>query len=125
MSLMLITSALNDTRTAGAARLVLCVLADMADQAGVCWPGYAQISQRANVARRTAIRAIAWLEEQGFLVVTRRLVGEKQYRSNLYRVCIPGEGGDITPREEAAPCAAAPSRQDSCTESILDVSPGL
>jgi hypothetical protein len=85
---------MQDHRTRSAARIVLFALADQADQAGLCWPGYGAISRRTNVDRRTAIRAVAWLEAHGFLQVTRRPGDGNQHQSNLYRICIPGVGGE-------------------------------
>lgn len=103
MSNQLLTKVQADQRTSGATRMVLFVLADMANEQGECWPSFQTIAEHAGIDVRTAYRAIAWLEKHGFLAVVRRPVpGSKKPLSNLYRVRIPGEdGGKKTPGRHA------------------------
>lgn len=53
----------------GADRLMLLALADNANDAGVCWPGYSTLAQKCAVDRRSAIRTIARLVKNGFVKV--------------------------------------------------------
>jgi hypothetical protein len=50
------------------ARLVLVALADRADEAGVCWPGVADVARRAGLAERQTKRLLRELEAAGQLI---------------------------------------------------------
>src|SRR5512144_241769 len=86
----------------GVKRWVLLILADMANDQGECWPSVATICQRAGVSRASTIRAISWLETQGFLMVNRRPVPGSRHMTNLYYVRVS--------REETAPSKPPPAR---------------
>ncbi len=70
----------------GSARLVLLVLADRASDAGVCWPGVADVARRANMSRRQAERHIKGLLRCGQVELVQP--GRGPGRSNHYRLCI-------------------------------------
>lgn len=69
----LLEQALKDSRLTRADCSVLAVILAHADQDGEAWPGVTRITERANVSRRTALRAIAALENAGYLEVSRIL----------------------------------------------------
>lgn len=69
----MLEQALRDNRLTRADCSVLAVILAHADQDGEAWPGVARITERANVSRRTALRAIAALERAGYLHVSRIL----------------------------------------------------
>ncbi|MGP4905156.1 helix-turn-helix domain-containing protein [Psychrobacter faecalis] len=52
-----------------ARKLVLLKLADQANDNGLCWPSYATVAKACEVDRRTVIRHIKKLEEDGFLTI--------------------------------------------------------
>ena len=63
------------------------VLANHADkEGGSCWPSLATIMDEAIVSKRTALRALAELEETGLLYRRRR-----GRTSNSYRLLVPVE----------------------------------
>jgi len=63
---------------------VLRLLADRANENGVCWPSVARIAKETNLSRRTVFRALADLEALD--LIERRYTG----RSSTYRVCFEG-----------------------------------
>ena len=56
----------------GTRKLVLLALADRANDDGECWPGITSLADKCSIPRRTLIRALTDLEEQGFLSVQHR-----------------------------------------------------
>ena len=49
-------------------KLILLKLADNADDFGLCRPSYQHISDQCELARRTVIRHVKALEDEGFLL---------------------------------------------------------
>lgn len=74
----------------GSARLVLIVLADMADEAGSCFPRVSLIAERANLTAKNAKAAIRRLEEMGLVRTVQRPVPGSKNRSNRYFLSVPG-----------------------------------
>ena len=67
-------------------KLVLIVLADVANEKGECWPSHKYIAKKAECSVRTVIRALNELESKGFVYITKR--SKKGFKtSNLYRIC--------------------------------------
>lgn len=66
-------------------KLVLILLADMANENGVCWPGVALLARDAECDARQAQRHLRMLEERGLLRVQRR-----PGRTNLYILQMDG-----------------------------------
>lgn len=52
-------------------KIVLAVIADMADEDGACWPSLETIAQRAGMTRRSVIDQVEKLEAAGLLEVAR------------------------------------------------------
>ncbi|MPW31938.1 helix-turn-helix domain-containing protein [Agarivorans sp. B2Z047] len=77
----------NSTR-----KLVLLKLADNANDSGECYPSYKHIADLCEIERRTAMRHIQKLEEDGFLEVEKRK-GPKGNSSNIYLLTLD-KGGD-------------------------------
>lgn len=119
MSIAMSRKAFDDRRTSGVNRLVLLVLADMANKDGVCWPGYGYIAKKAGTTRRSAIRAVDWLEQHGYLVVTRRPGPDRHFGSNVYRLTIPE-----TEQEDDPPWGLTAAHQDGGFSPGADPAPG-
>ncbi len=66
-------------------KIVLAVIADMADDDGMCWPSLETIALRAGMTRRSVIDQVEKLEAAGLLSVSRG------GRSNKYQIVLPGE----------------------------------
>ncbi len=62
-----------------AAKSVLVILAVHADRSGKAWPAVETIARQASIGRRTAYRALDWLEANGWIASYRR-----QGRSTMY-----------------------------------------
>jgi len=87
---------MNHSKTTGAARAVLLVLAIRADSAGVSWPSLDRLARDAGLTRRAIIRILPRLAEAGELSIAH---GDQQVRTgggkqavNRYTVIL--QGGD-------------------------------
>jgi hypothetical protein len=67
-------------------KLVLVKLADNANEDGVCWPSINTIAKHCECGRRTVIRHIQWLEENGFLSVKRKRSDKNKNEVNVYEL---------------------------------------
>lgn len=92
----------------GAARAVLRELADMADEAGRCWPSLATLAQRAGISRRHAMRVLRDLAQGRHICVQveRRRIGAAQNLSNIYTLRLAGAPEETPER----PVAIAPAQ---------------
>jgi DNA-binding MarR family transcriptional regulator len=68
------------------AKTVYMYLRDRADAEGKCWPGIKTIAGDLKLSRSTVKRAIADLEQSGYLERTHRFRENGSYTSNLYKV---------------------------------------
>jgi len=68
------------------------VLADAANDQGVCWPRVSVIAGRVGASNRTVQRAIQLLVRRGLITVKQRYRGDGSCSSNRYRLLL--EGGD-------------------------------
>ena len=71
MSIDAIKAVLADSEATGSARLVLLVLAEHADDDGVCWPSIALIARECRCSKRYVIKMIQRLEAEGEVIVDR------------------------------------------------------
>lgn len=72
-----------------AKKMVLIKLADQANDDGLCWPSYQTIAEACQVSRRTVIRHIKSLEEDGYLNITKTYdKANKKNFSNRYQLTI-------------------------------------
>ena len=70
-------------------KLVLLKLADQANDDGICWPSYETIAEACEVDRRSVMRHVKKLEEEGFLRVERIYdTKNKKNASNRYHLTI-------------------------------------
>lgn len=100
MSNPVLNHILDHSCAKGAARMVLTVIANYADDSGLAWPEYEKISARAGLSERSTIRAVEELERLGELLV------EKHPRTgNRYQIPVPWAAIII----EARPAKPAPS----------------
>lgn len=67
------------------AKAVLACLADFASDEGAAWPSLNAIAEQTELSRRSVIRAVGLLEENGFLDVERERTGAVNDR-NTYRL---------------------------------------
>jgi len=82
MSFEAIRWILENSKTKGAQRLILIVIAEHADKNGLAWPSVETIARLANCSARFVKQTIAKLES-GELVIER---GGGRGRSNRYRI---------------------------------------
>lgn len=111
MSMMLMAQAMgikvgNPTR-----KLVLLKLADNANDNGKCWPSYEHIADMCEIDRRTAMRHIKILEQEGLVKVTYRK-GEKGNSSNIYQLYL-GSDKLSPPSDTRSPGVVAEDHQPS------------
>lgn len=72
-----------DSESEGTARLFLIMLADWADDYGICWPGIESVASDCRINERTVRRQIDHTEEMGELIVIRRRRATSVYILNL------------------------------------------
>ena len=73
-------------------KFVLVVLADAANDQGVCWPRVSTIARKVGVTSRTVQRAIQLLIRRKLITAEQRYRSDGSCSSNLYRLLL--EGGD-------------------------------
>lgn len=90
--------------------LVWAVLQRHANADDVCWPSIRRIAELCHTGTRQVIRAIAELEQAGWLDVHRRTSADGDAESNLYyvRYTPRGEGGVVT--QESLPSDKSTTR---------------
>ena len=72
-----------------AKKMVLIKLADQANDDGLCWPSYQTIAEACQVSRRTVIRHIKSLEEDGYLTINKTYdKANKKNFSNRYQLTL-------------------------------------
>jgi len=68
-------------------RAVLTALADRANEGGECYPSIALIQQMLCMSKRTVLRALKYLEEEGWIEIDRRAtIYDDKARGNLYYI---------------------------------------
>ncbi|MBE6910597.1 MAG: helix-turn-helix domain-containing protein [Ruminococcaceae bacterium] len=75
-----------DERLTHRARAVYMYLRDRADADGKCWPGVKRIASDLHLSRRTAQRALADLEQAGYIRRDERFRENGSRTSNLYTI---------------------------------------
>lgn len=79
-------------------RLILTILADMANDSGQCWPSQETIAERAGVSSKTVKNSLKTLEEAGYVTWRQRFNS-----SLIYSLCLPAWEGRTVRREVPAP----------------------
>ena len=77
-------------------KFVLVVLADAADDQGVCWPRVSTVADKVGVSTRTVQRAVQHLARHKLVSVEPRLRSDGSSSSNLYRLSLKG-GVNLSP----------------------------
>ena len=90
MSMLLMVQAMKIKVGNANRKLVLLKLADNANDEGVCWPSYQHIADHAECDRRTVMRHVKKLQEDGLLWVEYRK-GEKGNSSNKFHLTLNRE----------------------------------
>ena len=83
MSWRATTAVKKESRSEGTALLFSLMLADYADDYGICWPAIATLAEDCRVNERTIRRQIEELKEMGELLVYRRRRATSVYILNL------------------------------------------
>ncbi len=89
---------LSDQYTSGT-RLVLLALADHCSDDGACWPNYQTIAEKAAISKRSVMRIINDLEDQGIVKRVKRKNKDGGSTSNVFWLHLPKqqeEGGSDT-----------------------------
>lgn len=89
-------------------KLTLSVLADLANEAGVCWPSLAYVAPRASVSIRTLQRIMGSLESQGLILRQPRYRADGSRTSSEY-IILPKDNGGDTLSPPAVPTATSPT----------------
>lgn len=92
MSIKLMTRALEQPLRP-AEKLVLTVLADLADDRGICWPRLAYVAPRASVSLCTLQRILGQLEGKGLIQRKPRYRADGSQSSSEY-IVLPKPAGD-------------------------------
>lgn len=91
-----------------AARFLLCVLADYANDEGYCWPKVETIAEKCGITPRSVIRHLQTLEAEGWLSRETRVVERAQHlkgagsKSNLYQLNVEKILAEGKPRARKA-----------------------
>lgn len=74
-----------------ASKLILHVLADLADEVHACWPSIEHIMAKTEISKSTVLRRLGDLEAAGLIRRERRAVGFGKRRSNMYVLDVDGQ----------------------------------
>ena len=77
-------------------KFVLVVLADAADDQGICWPRVSTVAEKVGVSTRTVQRAVQHLAKHKLIAVEPRKRSDGSSSSNLYRLRLR-EGVNLSP----------------------------
>ena len=96
MSIVALRWAWKQHSVKGLTKFVLVRLADRANDKGECWPGMQSVADECGISRRSVLRAIEQLENDGLLIVQRTHWTLK--KPNSYRIvaAIPDVTGSHT-----------------------------
>lgn len=72
-------------------KIVLLALADIADDAGLCWPSLKTLAVKCHVSPRTIQRTVKEFEDCGLLEITTRFAANGRQTSNGYVLRLDGE----------------------------------
>ncbi|HBC3528405.1 helix-turn-helix domain-containing protein [Vibrio parahaemolyticus] len=89
MSMIFMVQAMRVKVGNAARKLVLLKLADNANDQGKCWPSYGHIAEACEMDKRTVMRHIQKLSDDGFVTVTPRM-GKNGNSSNVYSLHLGG-----------------------------------
>jgi hypothetical protein len=96
MSIQVMQAVWQHSRSDGRARLVLLAIADHQGEIGA-WPSIATLARMVNSSERSVQRDIQYLQSIGELKVdVQNAPTNRQYKSNLYWVTLPGVTAGVT-----------------------------
>lgn len=81
-------------------RFVLLILADMADEYGLCWPSKATVAERTGFSTATVKRSMRELADLKVLISEPHFMTNGKQTSNSIRLCLGGRGVTVTPPED-------------------------
>jgi len=91
-------------------KFVLVVLADAANDQGVCWPRVSTIARQVGVTSRTVQRAIQLLIRRELITAEQRYRSDGSCSSNLYRLLLEG-GDNLSPSPDCSDTATGHASQ--------------
>ena len=91
MSTKCLTWAIERTTGSATRKIVLLLLADLADEQHTCYPGREYLTERAELSPGAVSRAVTGLVADGYLRVLRRAKRSGGRRSNRYLLLIDGD----------------------------------
>lgn len=95
MSNKCLNHVIEHSEARGSARLVLILLADMANDDGECYPGKANLALKARMQKRNLHQVLQKLELMGELTIFNRRDGIFN-KTNLYKIYMGGDDLQIT-----------------------------
>jgi len=103
MSIQAVAWALDQHIPDPGAKLVLLSLCNAYNgDRRACFPSHARIATEASCSRRTVIRKLDWLEENGWISSIPRFDTTGRTQSNLYSIHMDNEGVSLSPRCDTA-----------------------
>lgn len=106
-------------------KLVALALADMANEAGECWPSISTLAGRCGLDARSVRRHIKTLRTAGFMAIRERFLANRQ-RSNIYQLRLTfmsgGGGRACHPESPIDPSLSEESEETSFGKDAVSVS---
>jgi hypothetical protein len=100
MSVKIMSTVFDKSKTEGNARLVLLALADCANDEGTCWPSISTISSMANINQQTTRKYLWAMESIGLITAEDRKDKIGRRTSNLYKINREKLGEDVITKED-------------------------
>lgn len=101
MSIEMMNLVLERRDLQGTRRWVLAMLADRADERGMCWPGVNWLAKRTAVSRRSVQRAISELVSEGWLErhTNAGPASRADRRPSMYRIILKRDDATVIPSD--------------------------
>jgi len=99
-------------------KFVLVVLADAANDQGVCWPRVSTIARKVGVSSRTVQRAIQLLIHRELITAEQRYRSDGSCSSNLYRLLLVG-GDNLSPTPDRGDTTSGHASQGPPDASVI------
>lgn len=118
-----------DLQLRPAEKLTLTVLADLANDAGICWPSLAYVAPKASVSIRTLQRIINSLEAQGLIKRRPQYRSDGSRRSSEFLILPMNGGGDEMSlpavQSDTPPASVVTIRHDTTDAPLPHIEPIL
>ena len=99
-------------------KLVLVVLADAANDQGICWPSITTLAGKVGVTPRTVQRAIQLIVHRDLITVEQRYRSDGSCSSNLYRLSLDS-GDNLSPPPDCGDTTSRYARQAPPVTSVV------